>query len=72
MVAIQSTVDDQWLLPYLQSNRIPFVKLAGADYIRGKGWGPHWTPPGQKDVADRIFKMLAENGVVAAAKRDER
>ncbi|MEZ5822055.1 MAG: SGNH/GDSL hydrolase family protein [Xanthobacteraceae bacterium] len=69
MVAIQSTVDDQSLLPFLQANRIPFVKLEGADYIKEKkGWGPHWTPAGQKDVADRIFAMLAENGVIAAKK----
>ena len=35
------------------------VTLEGADYIKEKkGWGPHWTPAGQKDVADRIFAML--------------
>ncbi|MGE0287705.1 MAG: SGNH/GDSL hydrolase family protein [Bradyrhizobium sp.] len=60
-------------VPRSQANRIPFVKLEGADSIKEKkGWGPHWTPAGQKDVADRIFAMLAENGVVAAAKKDER
>lgn len=71
MVGVQSTVDDQSLIPYLQANRIPFVKLAGADYIREtKSWGPHWTPAGQKDVAERIFGLLVDNGVVAAKSKD--
>jgi len=70
MVGIQSSVDDQSLIPYLRTNRIPFVSLAGADYIKGKGWGPHWTPDGQKDVAERILGMLVQNGVVPAKKND--
>lgn len=67
MVGIQTTASDQTLVPYLEANRIPFVKLAGADYIReAKSWGPHWTPAGQKDVAERIFGMLSANNVVQA------
>jgi hypothetical protein len=27
-------------------------------------WGPHWTPEGQKDVAERIYGMLSANKVV--------
>ena len=29
-------------------------------------WGPHWTPEGQKDVAQRILGMLSANAVVRA------
>jgi hypothetical protein len=29
-------------------------------------WGAHWTPESQKDVADRIYGMLAANGVIRA------
>jgi hypothetical protein len=66
MVGIQH--HDEALAGYLEANRIPFVKLEGADYIKGepKSWGPHWTPAGQKDVAERIFGMLSANNVVKA------
>jgi hypothetical protein len=67
MVGIQTTAGDQTLVPYLEANRIPFVRLAGADYIKlDQGWGPHWTPEGQKDVAERIFGLLSANNVVKA------
>ena len=65
MVAIQHR--DERLVQYLEANRVPFVKLEGADYIKPSKenvWGAHWTPEGQKDVAERIFGMLAANGVV--------
>jgi hypothetical protein len=65
MVGIQW--HDEGLYRYLEANRIPFVKLDGADYIKKfkeNIWGPHWTPEGQKDVADRIYGMLSANGVV--------
>lgn len=67
MVGIQW--HDEALYRYLEANRIPFVKLEGADFIKPSpenGWGPHWTPEGQKDVADRIYGMLAANKVVPA------
>jgi hypothetical protein len=65
MVGIQSTAHDKTLVPYLEANRIPFVTLDGADYIReAKSWGPHWTPEGQKEVAERIFDFLVRNTVV--------
>jgi hypothetical protein len=63
MVGIQ--YHDEALVRYLEANRIPFVKLEGADYIKeDNSGGPHWTPAGQRDVADRIFGMLAANGIV--------
>lgn len=72
MVGIQTTDGDQSLVPYLETSRIPFVNLGGADFIgEKKSWGPHWTPAGQKDVAERIFGMLVANKVVAAAKAAE-
>ena len=67
MVGIQ--YHDEALYRYLEANRIPFVKLEGADFIKPSKenvWGPHWTPEGQKDVADRIYGMLAANKVVPA------
>jgi hypothetical protein len=70
MVGIQW--HDEALYRYLEANRIPFVKLDGADSIKEKNsWGPHWTPAGQKDVAERIYGMLAANKVVAPGKAAE-
>lgn len=67
MVAIQW--HDEALYRYLEASRIPFVKLDGADFIKPSKenvWGPHWTPAGQRDVAERIFGMLTANGVAQA------
>ncbi len=69
MVGIQHHVPDhdEPLARYLEANRIPFVKLQGADFIpefKENIWGPHWTPKGQADVAERIYGMLSANGVV--------
>jgi hypothetical protein len=65
MVGIQ--YHDEALVRVLEQNRIPFVKLEGADAIKDSKdnvWGAHWTPEGQKDVAERIYGMLSANGVV--------
>jgi hypothetical protein len=63
MVGIQYR--DDALASYLDKNGIPYVKLEGAQFYQSAtGWGPHWTPDGQKDVADRILGMLSANGVV--------
>jgi hypothetical protein len=69
MVGIQHHVPDhvEPLVKYLEANRIPYVSLIGADPIpesRENIWGPHWTPKGQADVAERIYGMFAANGVV--------
>jgi hypothetical protein len=67
MVGIQW--HDEALYRHLEANRIPFVKLDGADFIKlskENVWGPHWTPEGQKDVADRIYGMLSANKIVPA------
>jgi hypothetical protein len=68
MVGIQH--HDEALARYLKEKQIPFVSLNGADFIKPSKenvWGAHWTPEGQKDVADRIFGMLSANGVVRQA-----
>jgi hypothetical protein len=60
---------DEALVRYLEATRIPYVKLEGADFIpdfKENVWGPHWTPEGQKDVAERVYGMLSANGVVRA------
>jgi hypothetical protein len=57
---------DEALAAYLETNHIPFVRLEGAPFYT-QGFGPHWTPEGQKIVADRIFGLLAANKIV----RDE-
>jgi hypothetical protein len=63
LVAIQRRDDD--LAHYLQRSGIPFVSLDGAAAYPGGGIGGHWTPEGQAFVAERIFKLLAENNIVA-------
>jgi hypothetical protein len=57
---------DDALAAYLEANRIPFAKLEGAPFYTQGGLGPHWTPEGQKVVAERIFGMLKANGLVGA------
>ena len=55
---------DEALVRYLEANRIPFVKLEGAPFYQEKtGWGEHWTPEGQKFVAERILALLSANNI---------
>jgi hypothetical protein len=61
LVGIQD--HDDALAGYLATNRIPFVKLEGAPFYT-QGWGPHWTPEGQKIVAERILGLLSANNIV--------
>ena len=63
LVAIQRR--DDALARYLERSGIPFVSLDGAVAYPGVGFGAHWTPEGQAFVAERIFKLLAENNIVA-------
>jgi hypothetical protein len=55
---------DDALVAYLQANNIPFVKLEGAPFYTQGGFGPHWTPEGQRFVADRILGLLSANHVI--------
>ena len=63
LVAIQRR--DDALARYLERSGIPFVSLVGAAAYPAAGLGAHWTPEGQAVVAERIFKLLAENNIVA-------
>ena len=54
---------DDALAAYLEAERIPLAKLEGAPFFT-QGWGPHWTPDGQKIVADRILGMLSANNII--------
>jgi hypothetical protein len=51
--------EDKELIRHLQERRIPFVSLDGAPFYPGAGIGGHWTPEGQKMVADRFFDLLS-------------
>jgi hypothetical protein len=55
---------DEVLAAYLEANNIPFVKLEGAAFYTQGGWGPHWTPEGQRFVAERVLGLLAANNIV--------
>jgi lysophospholipase L1-like esterase len=61
LVGLQTS--DPALMRHLQDHHIPFVTFDGADTY--PDWsGLHWTPEGQKLVADRLFGLLSENKVV--------
>ena len=62
MVAIQQ--NDEALVRYLEANGIPFTGLEGAPFYTATKFGPHWTPEGQKFVAERILRLLTANHVV--------
>lgn len=61
LVGLQRT--DAQLVRYLEENRIPFVTFDGAASYPA-AHGAHWTPEGQKVVAERLFQLLAENRIV--------
>ena len=63
VVGMQRT--DQKLSQYLTAQNIPQVAFDGADAYSGPS-GAHWTPDGQKLVADRLYGLLATNGLVGA------
>jgi hypothetical protein len=64
-VGLQAT--DAELVRHLSERRIPFVTFDDATIYPG-ALGGHWTPDGQKLVAERLFGLLAENNVIPADK----
>jgi hypothetical protein len=54
---------DDKLIQHLQAERIPFVSFDGAAAYPGPS-GAHWTPEGQKLVAERLFDLLNSNDPV--------
>lgn len=61
MVGIQNRDDP--LASYLEARKIPFAKLGGAPFYTEGGWGPHWRPEGHQFVAERIERLLSQNGL---------
>lgn len=68
VVGMQAT--DKKLALYLTSEHIPQVSFDGAEAYTGRAGG-HWTPNGQKLVADRLFTLLSINGFVGSAKASQ-
>jgi len=58
--------DDTELIRHLRDRRISFVSLDGAPSYPGASAGGHWTPDGQKVVADRFFELLSANRAISA------
>jgi hypothetical protein len=54
---------DPELARHLQAGRIPFVTFDGAEQFPGFTTGGHWTPEGQKFVAERMLGLLSENNI---------
>jgi lysophospholipase L1-like esterase len=65
LVGLQAT--DAELVRHLQARRIPFVTFDEAEIYPG-ALGGHWTPGGQKLVAERLFDLLAKNNVISVEK----
>jgi hypothetical protein len=63
LVGLQSS--DDALVRHLEAARIPFVAFDGAESYRGASIGGHWTPEGQKFVANRLFGLLSANLAIA-------
>ncbi|QPF87458.1 SGNH/GDSL hydrolase family protein [Bradyrhizobium genosp. L] len=59
LVGLQNT--DPALVRHLQDQHIPFVTFDGAEAYPGAHVGNHWTPAGQKFVAERMFGLLSAN-----------
>ena len=57
IVGLQSR--DDKLISLLNAERIPFVSFDGAESYASQ-YGSHWTPAGQKLVAERLFGLLSE------------
>jgi len=62
VVGLQSR--DDKLIAHLAAEGIPHVSLDGAEAY--KVFGEHWTPAGHRLVADRLFGLLSETGLVKA------
>lgn len=59
--------NDNKLVALLQTERIPFVIFDGAEAYSER-FGAHWTPNGQRLVADRLFDLLSEEGLVGQSR----
>jgi hypothetical protein len=59
LVGVETT--DAALAAHLKAQHIPFVTFDGADAYPGVNAGGHWTPEGQKFVAEQLFGFLSAN-----------
>ena len=62
LVGLQNS--DPALIRHLQAEKIPFVAFDGAE-THGPEQGGHWTPAGNRLVAERMLDLLAQNGLAA-------
>ena len=61
MVALQAR--DDRLIVLLEAEKIPYVICDGAEAYSAR-FGAHWTPGGQRLVADRVYRLFSEQGLV--------
>lgn len=59
--------NDRKLSRQLEAEHVPFVSFDGAEAYSDPS-GAHWTPKGQRLVADRMYDLLAQQGLVGAGK----
>jgi hypothetical protein len=67
LVGLQTT--DGVLARHLEAKNVPFVTFDGAAAYPGAGVVGHWTPEGQKFVAERLFGLLSDNHVIGSKPR---
>jgi GDSL-like Lipase/Acylhydrolase family len=58
-------LDDPKLEPFLQAQKIPYARLAGAATLSN---GTHWNPEGHKTVAERLKDLFAAEHVLESGK----
>ena len=62
---------DDALMRHLAARKIPFTSFEGAESYGANGQG-HWTPAGNRLVADRLLRLFGENGITPAAAQGAR
>ncbi len=58
-------LSDAALIRHLQAERIPFTVFDGAE-AHGPEHGGHWTPAGNRLVAERMLELVRKNAIVTA------
>jgi hypothetical protein len=61
-------LSDGKLIQHLQAERIPFVTFDGAEAYSDR-YGAHWTPRGNKLVAERLLGLLSDNNITGMETR---
>ena len=55
---------DAALMQHLKARKIPFTSFEDAEAYGPDNSG-HWTPAGNRLVADRLLRFFGENGIAA-------